>query len=455
MARKVTNSNDQPLGLLAQFDDPHALLAAAEKVRDAGYTKTDAYVPFPVHGIDEALGIKPTILPWIVLTLGVIGGVGGLAMQYWMNAVDYPYLISGKPLFSLPANIPVTFELIILLSGFGVFLGMLGLNKLPLFSNPLFQIPQFARATDDKFFLGISADDPKYQQTKVRALFESFGPSEIIEIPADRSSDALPRFVWVTGVCIATLMLVPPVVIWKAQNSTSGQPRIRLVQDMFTQWKNKSQTTSAVFADGRASRPRVSGTVARGELLDTALVTGVQLPAEVVAQVAFVAEDEEEPNAEPAEANEEEPPVEPMPADEAAPLAEEEDEPDWLVEIPVKVSRTAILRGQQQYNVYCAVCHGLAGDGDGLVARRAVELQQPTWVQPTPIHAEHVVEQPAGKLYNTITHGVRKMKGYGSQISPEDRWAIVMYMRALQKMRSGSLDDVPAEIGNTLKSQAN
>ncbi|MEX0793989.1 MAG: quinol:electron acceptor oxidoreductase subunit ActD [Pirellulaceae bacterium] len=453
MARKVNNTNDQPLGLLAQFDDPHALLAAAEKVRDAGYTKTDAYVPFPVHGIDEALGIKATILPWIVLTLGVIGGVGGLAMQYWMNAVDYPYLISGKPLFSLPANIPVTFELIILLSAFGVFLGMLGLNKLPLFSNPLFRIPQFARATDDKFFLGISADDPKYQLTKVRALFDTFGPSEIIEIPADPSPAALPRFVWVTGVCIATLMLVPPVVIWKAQNSTSSQPRIRLVQDMFTQWKNKSQTTSTVFADGRASRPRISGTVARGEMLDSNLLTGIRPLAEAVAQVALIAEEEE---TEPADANEAEQPAEPMPADPMAgePAAEEE-EPNWLVEVPVKVSKSAMLRGQQQYNVYCAVCHGLAGDGDGMVSRRAVELQQPTWVQPTPIHAEHVVEQPAGKLYNTITHGIRKMKGYGSQISPEDRWAIVMYLRALQKMRSGSLDEVPAEIGNTLKSQAN
>lgn len=454
MARKVTNSNDQPLGLLAQFDDPHALLAAAEKVRDAGYTKTDAYIPFPVHGIDEALGIKATILPWIVLTLGVIGGVGGLAMQYWMNAVDYPYLISGKPLFSLPANIPVTFELIILLSAFGVFLGMLALNKLPMFSNPLFRIPQFARATDDKFFLGISANDPKYQATKVRALFDSFGPSEIIEIPADPSSDALPRFVWVTGVCIATLMLVPPVMIWNAQNSTSGQPRIRLVQDMFTQWKNKSQSTSTVFADGRASRPRVAGTVARGDLLDWNLLTGIQPAAEAVAQVAYAAQDEEG-DAEAAEVNDQEQPADPMDAEDGAAPAEEEDEPNWLVEVPVKVSKTAILRGQQQYNVYCAVCHGLAGDGDGLVARRAIELQQPTWVQPTPIHAEHVVEQPAGKLYNTITHGIRKMKGYGSQISPEDRWAIVTYLRALQKMRSGSLEDVPAEIGNTLKSQAN
>jgi mono/diheme cytochrome c family protein len=134
---------------------------------------------------------------------------------------------------------------------------------------------------------------------------------------------------------------------------------------------------------------------------------------------------------------------------------EDADEPNWLTDIPVKVSKATIQRGQLQYNVYCSICHGLAGDGDGLVSRRALELQQPTWVQPTPIHAEHVVEQPAGKLYNTITHGVRKMKGYGSQISPEDRWAIVLYIRALQRMHSGTLDDVPAEISNTLKSQAN
>jgi hypothetical protein len=129
------------VGLVAEFDSPDALLAAAARVRDAGYSKTDAYSPFPVHGIDEALGIRPTGLPWLVLLAGIGGGLAGLVGAWWTNAIDYPFLISGKPLFSLPANIPVVFELVILLAGTAAFIGMLALNRLPRLANPLFRKP--------------------------------------------------------------------------------------------------------------------------------------------------------------------------------------------------------------------------------------------------------------------------------------------------------------------------
>ncbi|MCA9007967.1 MAG: DUF3341 domain-containing protein, partial [Planctomycetaceae bacterium] len=148
-----TKAEPQLLGLLAEFDDPHALIEASKKVRDAGYSKWDTHTPFPVHGIDEAMGIKWTILPWIVACCGLTGGTIAVGMQYWMNAVDYPFLISGKPLFSIPACIPITFELSVLLSAFGAFLGMLGLNQLPKLYNPMFKSQAFRRVTNDRFFI--------------------------------------------------------------------------------------------------------------------------------------------------------------------------------------------------------------------------------------------------------------------------------------------------------------
>ena len=114
-------------GVLAEFEAADELVAAAEAVRDAGFTRWDTYSPFPVHGIDRAMGLRDTGLPWLVLGGGAAGALGGLLMQWWMNAQDYQFMISGKPLFSLPANIPVIFELTILLSAFAAFFGMLTL----------------------------------------------------------------------------------------------------------------------------------------------------------------------------------------------------------------------------------------------------------------------------------------------------------------------------------------
>jgi hypothetical protein len=139
-------------GVIAEYTSVDTLMAACRRVRDAGYEKTDAFTPFPVHGIDKALGIKPTILPWIVLGAGLTGTATAMAMQIWMNAIDYPYIISGKPFISLPAFMPVAFELTVLFSSFGAFFGMWALNGLPKFSNPVFTDPRFDRVTDDRFF---------------------------------------------------------------------------------------------------------------------------------------------------------------------------------------------------------------------------------------------------------------------------------------------------------------
>jgi len=149
-------------GLLGEFDSPGALYHACEQVRDAGFTRWDAHTPFPVHGLDRAMGLGRSRLPWIVLVMALGGAIGGFALQVWVHSFAYPHVISGKPFFAWPAYIPVTFELAVLGGALGAVLGMFGLNQLPRHHHPVFASARFERATDDRFFISIEAKDPRF-----------------------------------------------------------------------------------------------------------------------------------------------------------------------------------------------------------------------------------------------------------------------------------------------------
>ena len=174
--------NAKLYGYLARFDLVDEFLAAAAKVRDAGYTRWDAHSPFVIHGLDAAMGVKKTVLPYIVFLAGLTGAAAGILLQWWTNAVDYPFLISGKPLFSLPANIPVAFETTILFAAISALIGMLALNRLPQLYHPLFTNRSFKRVTDDRFFISIEAEDPLFDATKTRELLELISGRSIEEI---------------------------------------------------------------------------------------------------------------------------------------------------------------------------------------------------------------------------------------------------------------------------------
>lgn len=169
-------------GYLVEFDDTESVLAAAEKVRGAGYKKWDVHTPFPVHGMDEAMGIRPTILPWIVLGAGLTGLAAGLGMQWWMNGVNYPINISGKPLFGLPAAVPITFELTILFSALAAVGGMFVLNLLPEWYHPVFASKTFKRVTTDRFFIAVEAIDPIFDKQKTLAFLNTLNGLSIESI---------------------------------------------------------------------------------------------------------------------------------------------------------------------------------------------------------------------------------------------------------------------------------
>jgi len=424
---KTANPAAEPIlaGMLAEFDGPEALLAAAAKVRQSGYRRWDAHSSYPIHGMEQAMGIRPTLLPWLVLGAGIAAAAVAIWLQWWTNAVDYPLVTSAKPRFSLPANIPVAFELIVLFSALAAFGGALGLNRLPQFRHPVFSSKRFRRATTDGFFLSIEAADPRFDPAATLALLESLGPTAVEPCCDPAEARKVPAALcWAVAIGLV-LAVLPPLWIARARMTTSDQPRIHLIQDMDFQPRYQSQAASPLFEDGRAMRPVIRGTIADGQL----------------------------------------------DADEH--LDRGRSGAGWAASFPIPITRENLARGRGRFDVYCAPCHGLTGGATpddlkregrpdkllayGPVALRAMERiegEQPgynLWVMPRSLHEPSVVTQPAGQLFNTITRGLSTMPSYEAQVPVEDRWRIVLYVRALQRSRNSRVENVPEALRSELK----
>ncbi len=408
-----TEQPDSPqvAGVLAEFDGPESLKAAAAGARREGYARFEAYSPFPVHGIDRAMGRRRTGLPWLVLAGGICGGLAALGLQWWTNAVDYPYIISGKPLFGVPAAVPVAFELIILLSALAAFGGCLVLSGLPEWFHPLAGSQKFRRATTDGFFLAIEAADEKFDKEATLRWARSLGAADVEVYEHPETQRKIPGVV-IGGVAVLfALALIPPLAIAQIRYSRKSSPRIHLVADMDAQPKYLPQQASGLFDDGRTMRPPIKGTVAVDDLIDA----GHLLRGEVDGQPATT--------------------------------------------FPMPVTDELMQRGRERYDIFCATCHGLAGDGDGMTSQLAYGREKETkWVRPTPLLDQTIREQSVGALYQTITDGMQRGEGaeatitmpsYASQIPVEDRWAIVLYMRALQRSRDVPEPAPPAESPDT------
>ena len=166
-------------GILAEFATPAELYHACERVRDAGFTRWDAHSPFPMHGLSNAMGLRRSTLPWIVLVMALTGAALGFILQWWVHTSAYPLVISGKPFFTWPAFIPVTFEVSVLFGALGAVFGMLGLNRLPMHHHPLFKSKVFERASDDAFFISIESWDPRFDPSGTATLLKSLGARSV------------------------------------------------------------------------------------------------------------------------------------------------------------------------------------------------------------------------------------------------------------------------------------
>jgi mono/diheme cytochrome c family protein len=385
-------------GVLAEYDTPGELIEAARKVRDAGYTEFDCFSPFPVHGIDEAIGIKRTILPLLVFGGGFTGTIGGIFLQWWMNAYNWPWNIAGKPTWSIPANVPIAFETTILLSVFTTFFGMWILNKLPQVWHPFFRLERFGRVTDDAFLLGIQASDKRFDPVATQQLLKDAGAIavESCHYEADPKRKTMPKWILAFIISSTAFALIPLAIAAKARNSYSSEPHIHIFADMDFQPKYKADTANDLFADGRANRGEIAGTVARGALnADDTFYRGIEGGK-------------------------------------------------WTTGFPkqLEIDEQLVRRGQNRFQIYCAPCHGYDGMGKGAVPSRlaasGLAWEARNLVTPGGV----AITMPNGQLFNTISNGYNTMMGYAAQIPHADRWAIILYVRALQRAQNASIDEV-------------
>jgi hypothetical protein len=400
-------------GLVAEYDSPGALVQAAEQVRDAGYEEWDCHSPFPVHGIDPAMGIRPTILPVLVFSGAMTGTALAILMQWWMNARAWQWIASGKPYFSLAQQIPIAFEVTVLLAGFTAFLGMWALNKLPQVWHPLFRKDRFLKATTNGYFISVESKDGRFDRSETEKLLRDAGATAIEEVHYTTSPAAreVPRPILGFILLTSVLALVPFAFIAKWRTAKSEAPHYHIVPDMDFQQYRGAQSESDLFADDRASRIGVAGTVARGELKeDDHFYRGLQ-------------------------------------------------NGEWATSFPpqLEISEKRMKEGEERFQIYCTPCHGQAAMGDGMTHKRAMAVGAAAtgWVQPTNLvdiaAQQNVVRQPHGQLFNTISNGIRTMPAYKAQISEMDRWKIVLYLRAVQRARNASVQDVPPSKRPALK----
>jgi Protein of unknown function (DUF3341) len=175
--------SEKTYGILAEFDSPAAILSAAEKVRDAGYSRWDVFTPFPIHGMDKVMGLKNSLVGWVSLFMGGGAFLSVVGLIWFSNAFDYPLIVGGKPMFSVPMTFVPSYIMMIMGAAVGALIGMLAFNELPRFHHPLFKSERFALVSRDKFMLLVGSTDPKFSETETRKLLESIGGAhiEIIE----------------------------------------------------------------------------------------------------------------------------------------------------------------------------------------------------------------------------------------------------------------------------------
>jgi hypothetical protein len=192
-SKKAARREKKPAVYLAEFDTTAGILHACEKTHAAGYTRFDTHTPFPVHGMDAAMGLSDSKLGLIVFPIGLTGTVCAFLMMWWMNGVDYPLVIGGKPPFSIPSMIPIMFELTVLFSAFATVFGMFHLNKIPRHHHPVFTSDRFAGFSDDKFFLSIEAEDPKFDVEKTKKFMQTLHATYIeLVYDDDKTAEEIP-----------------------------------------------------------------------------------------------------------------------------------------------------------------------------------------------------------------------------------------------------------------------
>ena len=369
----------------AIFSTPNDIVRAASAVRDAGYTKFDVHTPYPIHGLDRAMGLKETKLGFVTLAAGIMGAAGMISFASWVAVVDYPQVIGGKPYWSWPAFVPVTYEIAVLLAVLGTVGAMIAFFfKFPNISHPLHDTPYMKKVSSSQFGVTIQADDEQFNEKKAKDLLKSLG-GEVEPIYYEeeflnfKPNTFDPKFILLlVGIALATS--AGGYLYW---NKVLYLPPFDW---MVAQPKVKPQMMSDFYADGFAMRPPVEGSVARGFL--------------------------------------------PYPYK----LGDKADSVGALMVNPILPTAASLELGKKKYLTYCSPCHGNFGNGDSRLNGQ--------FPNPPTLHSDKVRTWPDGAVFHTITVGQNVMPAYQLQISREERWSIVNYIRTLQRAYNAKESDL-------------
>jgi mono/diheme cytochrome c family protein len=368
--------------VLGLFDTPDALMKAIPKVRAAGLGTVEAYTPYPIHGIEAALGLRKSPLGGMVLVMGILGALTAFGFQYWISAIDYPIITGGKGAGSWEAFIPIMFEVTVLFATFTAGLGMLFLlNKLPFFGHPVLSSKAITAITRDRYALALEAEDEGFDSAAAARILQEAGASEVEALPApDRSPFLTSDYILRAAGGIFTACLAAGLVMYFAIKLF---PVLAPMSHMQDQPRLNAQKPSAFFKDGHGMQRPVAGTVARGHL---PVATGTQ--------------------------------------DEAAALAN-----------PLPRTREVFAVGRQAYRNRCEVCHGAVADGAG-------SLTAAYGAKPANLQSQQFRDYPDGKIYWAIVNGKNAMPSHAPYLSETERWAVVHYVRALQRAQNAKDDDL-------------
>lgn len=367
------------------FNTPDEIIKAAKEVNKAGYKKFDIHTPYPVHGLEKAMKLPRSPLGYFAFVLGATGATIALLLMWWTMSVAYPNNIGGKPFFSLPAFIPVTFELTVLLASVGTVISMIIIFfKFPNNSHPLHDTDYMRAVSSDKYGLAIESDDPKFDIESAKAFLTSIGAYNINEIFWDNEELSVKnvifekKFIW----GLVTLAVIVSSLTYFLLNKAMYMEPFNW---MYKQQKLSAQSMTDFFQDGFSMREPVLGTVARGF----------------------------KPY--------------PYPADSAI-LAEK-----YLTN-PLEITEANLDAGKAKYNTFCSPCHDYYGTG---VARLNGQFPNPP-----SLHSDRVRNWKDGHIFHIITMGQNTMPAYAKTVNETERWQIVLYVRALQRAMNAKEEDL-------------
>ncbi|HEX7408938.1 MAG TPA: quinol:electron acceptor oxidoreductase subunit ActD [Candidatus Binatia bacterium] len=372
--------SERVFAVVGLFDSADDLLKAIPRLRARAIGSLEAYTPFPVHGIDAALGLRRSPLGGMVLVAGALGAVTALFFQWWMSAVDYPIPVGGKALFSWQAFVPIMFEITVLFATFTAGLGMLLLmNKLPFFGHPLLSSKAIAGITRDKFALAVEADGGALDVDAAQAALRTAGATvlEVLPYPLGEAFSLKDLFRTVLGIGISCVV-AGYVMYWAIKLFPVLPPMVH----MEDQPRLDVQKADTFFRDGHGMQRPVEGTVARGHL-------------------PYIIETQEQ----------------------AAALIN-----------PLPRTPKVLQQGRKAWNEHCTVCHGALGNG-------VPTLTSAYGAKPANLQAQTFRDYPDGKIYHVIMVGKNAMPSYAADLTEDERWAVVHYVRVLQRAQNATDED--------------